>query len=187
MAPPNRFIDKGRDSRARQRPVEFLRAFEWVATSLTSFRENPLPSAYTPTATPTFDLFGSSRLVDFEVENIQGDLASIEVVGPRVAVDKYRIYLSVDVFHDDGSDHKLLFSRVVPDPTLGFPIVVFATSLKGVTANEHVAVQNILIPPDGRIEVLASIPATMGAGARLTLQNMFIEMDLGEPAGGVTP
>jgi len=185
--PPNRFTLQPATPPETQRPVPFLRPFEWVATSLTSFREKPLPSAYTPTATPTFDLFGSSRLVDFEVENIQGDLASIEIVGPRVAADKYRIYLSVDVFHDDGSDHKLLFSRVVPDPTLGFPIVVFATSLKGVTANEHVAVQNILIPPDGRIEVLASLPASMGVGSRLVLQNMFIEMDLGEPAGGVTP
>jgi len=183
----NRFIDPEKASSDQQRPVEFLRAFEWVATSLTSFRENPLPSAYTPTVTPTFDLFGSSRLVDFEVEQVVGNLASIEVVGARVAVNKYRIYLSVDVFHDDLADHKILFSRVVPDPTLGFPIVVFATSEKGVIANEHVAVQNVLIPPDGRIECLASLPATMGIGARLTLQSMFIEMDLGEPAGGVTP
>ncbi len=187
MAHKGRFFKTGDPAKDEQRSVPFLRPFEWVATALTSFREKPLPSAYTPTATPTFDLFGSSRLVDFEVENIQGALGSIEVVGPRVAVDKYRVYLSVDVFHDDAVDHKLLFSRVVPDPTLGFPIVVFATSLKGVTANEHVAVENILIPPDGRIECLASIPATMGGAARLVLQNMFIEMDLGEPAGGVTP
>jgi len=187
MAVRNRFIDPATGRPSEQRSVPFLRPFEWVATALTSFREKPLPSAYTPTAIPTFDLFGSSRLVDFEVELIQGALGSIEVVGPRVARDKYRIYLSVDVFHDDGTDHKILFSRVVPDPTLGFPIVVFATSLKGVTTNEHVAVENILIPPDGRIECLASIPASMGVGARLTLQNMFIEMDLGEPAGGVTP
>jgi len=184
--PPNRFIEQEKSSRGEQRPVEFLRSFEWVATALTSFREKPLPSAYTPTAIPTFDLFGSSRLVDFEVEFIQGALGSIEVVGPKVAVDKYRIYLSVDCFHNDVVDHKLLFSRVVPDPTLGFPILVFATSLKGVTANEHVAVKNILVPPDGRIECLASIPASMNLGSRLELQNMFIEMELGEPAGGVT-
>ncbi len=187
MAHSGRFFTTDDPAKSEQRSVPFLRPFEWVATSLTSFREKPLPSAYTPTATPTFDLFGSSRLVDFEVEDIPGDLGSIEVVGAKVALNKYRIYLSVDVFHDDVSDHKLLFSRVVPDPTLGFPIVVFGTSLKGVVANEHVAFQNILIPPDGRIECLASLPATMGAGNRLTLRNMFIEMDLGEPAGGVTP
>jgi len=187
MAKKNRFLDPTTGRPSEQRIVPFLRPFEWVATALTSFREKPLPSAYTPTAIPTFDLFGSSRLVDFEVEFIQGGLGSIEVVGQKVPVDKYRIYLSVDCFHNDVVDHKLLFSRVVPDPTLGFPILIFATSLKGVTANEHVAVENILVPPDGRIECLASIPATMNAGSRLELQNMFIEMDLGEPAGGVIP
>ncbi len=183
----NRFIDPEKGSPAAQRPVEFLRAFEWVATALTSFREKPLPSAYLPTAIPTFDLFGSSRLADYQVELVVGAPASIEVVGARVAIDKYRLYLSVDVFHDDITNHKILFSRVVPDPTLGFPIVVFATSEKGVTTNEHVAVQNVLVPPDGRIECLATLPASMGVGTRLTMQSLFIEMDLGEPAGGVTP
>jgi len=187
MAHKGRFFDKEDPAKTEQRSVPFLRPFAWVATALTSFREKPLPSAYTPTATPTFDLFGSSRLVDFQVENIQGDIGSIEILGPRVAVDKYRIYLSVDVFHTDVSGHKMLFSRVVPDPTLGFPVVTFATSLKGVIANEHVSVQNILIPPDGRIECVASLPATLSGGSRLTFRNMFIEMDIGEPAGGVTP
>ncbi len=174
--PPVDVVDVGK------RPVQILRAFEWVATALRTFRERPLPGSYSTEAIPTFDLFGSSKLEDFQVEEILGDLASIEVLGPRVATDKYRIYLSVDVFHDDAVAHKMLFSRVVPDPVLGFPIVVFATAA-GVVANEHVAVQNILIPPDGRIETLASLPASMGAASRITMRNMFIEMAIGEPSG----
>jgi len=183
MAKSRFLLGKEGDPTQEQRSVPFLRPFEWVATALTSFRERPLPSAYTPTVQPTFDLFSTSRLGQFEVEDVLGDLGSIEVFGPRIALDKYRLYMSVDVFHDDAvNDHKFLFSRVVPDPTIGFPFVVFETSLKGVTVNEHVAVQNVLVPPDGRIDVVVSIPASMPAGSRITMRNLFIEFEIGEPS-----
>ena len=192
MAKKSRLLPDEDSQRAEQRSVPFLRPFEWVATALTSFRERPLPSAYQPTVQPTFDLFASSRIGEFQTENIAGVLGSIEVFGPRVATDKYRLYWSVDVFHDDpASDHQFLFARIVPDPVLGFPINVFAQTQSlnafytGITANEHSAVQNVLIPPDGRIEVVVDQPASMGAGARITMRNMFIELDIGEPAQGL--
>ena len=192
MAKKSRLFSSEDPEGSKQRVVPFLRPFEWVATALTSFRERPLPSAYQPTVTPTFDLFASSRIGEFQTEDIQGALGSIEVFGPRVATDKYRLYLSVDVFHDDAvNDHKFLFARVVPDPVLGFPVNVFATTQSpnafytGMTINEHAAVQNVLVPPDGRIDALVSLPASMPAGSRITMRNMFIELDLGEPAAGL--
>jgi len=167
-----------------QRSVPFLRPFEWVATALTSFRERPLPSSYSPTAQPTFDLFSSSRLREFQVERIVGGLGSIEVFSPRIATDKYRLYVSVSCVHDDGVDHQMLFGRAVPDPTLGFPFVVFGTSASLITAEETLAFQNVLIPPDNRMEVVASLPSSMGAGARMTMTGLFIEFDVGEPSAG---
>ncbi len=177
-------------AKEEQRSVPFLRPFEWLATALQTFRERPLPSSFTPTVQPTFDLFSSSRIGQFQVETILGDLGGIEVFGPRVDVTKYRLYLSSDVFHTDVTEHKFLFNRIVPDPTLGFPTVVFATSQSpnafypGVAFEEHIAVQNILVPPDGRIACTASLPASMGGASRLQMRNMFIEFDIGEPSAG---
>jgi len=192
LAKKSRLISDEDPAKKEQRSVQFLRPFGWLATALQTFRERPLPSSYTPTVQPTFDLFGSSRIEEFRTESILGALGSIEVSGPRVSTDKYRLYWSVDVFHDDAvNDHKFLFARVVPDPVLGFPVNVFATTQSpnafypGITINEHAAVQNVLIPPDGRIDVLVSIPASMPAGSRITMRNMFIELDVGEPAAGL--
>jgi len=191
MAKTSRLFKQEDPAKQEQRSVPFLRPFEWLATALQTFRERPLPSSYTPTVQPTFDLFASSRIGNFQTEAILGALGSIEVFGPRVATNKYRLYLSVDVFHDDAvNDHKFLFARVVPDPVLGFPVNVFATTQSpnafypGITINEHAAVQNVLIPPDGRIDALVSIPASMPAGSRITMRNMFIEFDIGEPSAG---
>lgn len=191
MAKRRLFKKEQDDALSEQRGVPFLRTFDWIATAFRTFRERPLPSAYTPTVQPTFDLFASSRLGSFQVENIEGALGGIEVSGPRVATDKYRLYMSVDVFHDDAvNDHKFLFARVVPDALLGFPVVVFATTQSpnafypGITINEHAAVQNVLVPPDGRIDALVSVPASMPAGSRITMRNMFIEFEIGEPSGG---
>jgi len=171
-------------AKQEQRSVPFLRPFEWLATALQTFRERPLPSSFTPTVQPTFDLFSSSRIGQFQVENILGVLGAIEVFGPRVDVTKYRLYLSCDVFHSDAAAHKLLFNRVVPDAILGFPTVVFATSDTGIVLDEHVAVQNILVPPDGRMACTVSLPATMGGASRLQMRSLFIEFDIGEPSAG---
>jgi len=191
MAKKSRLFKDEDPAKEEQRSVPFLRPFEWLATALQTFRERPLPSSFTPTVQPTFDLFSSSRIGQFQTENILGVLGSIEVFGPRVATNKYRLYLSVDVFHDDAlNDHKILFARVVPDAVLGFPVNVFATTQSpnafytGITINEHAAVQNVLVPPDGRIDALVSLPASMPVGSRLTMRNMFIEFDIGEPSAG---
>jgi len=187
MAKRRLFKKEADDALSEQRGVPFLRSFDWLAVALRTFRERPLPSAYTPTVQPTFDLFASSRLGEAQVEQILGDLGGIEVFGPRVNVTKYRLYLSVDVFHTDATAHKLLFNRVVPDPILGFPTVVFATSASpnafypGVAFEEHVAVQNVLVPPDGRMACTVSLPASMGGASRLQMRSLFIEFAVGEP------
>jgi len=172
-------------AKGEQRSVPFLRPFEWVATALQTFRERPLPSSYTPTVQPTFDLFSSSRLGQYQVEQVVGALGSIEIFGELVPRDRYRLYLSVDVFHNDGVAHKFLFNRVVPDPTLGFPTVNFFTPERDAIADEHIAVQNIIVPQDGRIDIVVSLPSSMGAGARMQMRSLFIELDAGEPSGGL--
>lgn len=164
-------------------PVPFLRPLEWVATALRSFRERPLPGTYTTEARPVFDLFGTSRFPDYGVEVIAGGVGNLEVLTPRIAGNKYRQYLSVDVRHDDGAaTHEIRFIRTVQDATLGFPNIPFAIST-AIAAGVHFADRNISVPPDGRIG--AEVDA-IGAGAQLFLRTLFVEFDVGEPHGSIS-
>jgi len=182
MPHKGRFFDHRDPAKDEQRSVPFLRPFEWVATALTSFREKPLPSAYTPTAQPTFDLFGTSRLPELEVERIFGGADQLEVFGSKVPADKWRQYLSVAVSHDDAISRIFTFSRVVQDNVLGFPAIPFAASLV-LAKNLVFAERNISVPPDGRISAKIT---TLTLGSEMFLQTLFIEYDLGEPSGGVS-
>jgi len=98
--PPVDVVDVG------TRTVPFLRPLEWVATALRTFRERPLPGSYTTEAVPTFDLFGTAQLQNYQVEVVVGGVGALEVTGSQVATDKWRQYLSISVNHDDiiGSD-----------------------------------------------------------------------------------
>lgn len=163
--------------------VPFLRPLDWVATALRSFRERPLPGTYSTEAQPTFDLFGTAQLPDYAVEVVQGALGGLEVFGTRIPAAKWRQYLSVAVSHDDGAaSHIMTFVRNLQDNLLGFPNLQFETSI-ALPAAEFLTARNVSLPPDGRIgaEVVA-----MGAGARMTLRSVFLELDIGEPTGGIT-
>jgi len=175
--PPVEVVEVGAKS------VQFLRPLEWVATALRSFRERPLPGSYVTEARPTFDLFGTSRLPEIAVEVIAGGLGSLEVLTPRVALDKWRQYLSVDVRHDDGAaTHEIRFVRTLQDATLGFPNLAFAIS-PAMAAGVHFADRNVTVPPDGRIG--AELDA-IAAGAQLFLRACFVEFDIGEPYGAIS-
>ena len=168
------------------RPVPFLKPFEWVATALRTFRERPLPSTYTTEARPTFDIFGTQRLAEFQVEVIAGGVGNLEVFGSKVPTDKWRQYLSASVSHDDGSvtgPKILIFIRIVPDPTLGFPELPFQESPASLVSGEVFAVRNVSIPPDGRIGVAAP---NMDAGAQMFLRTLFVEYSIGEPYGAIS-
>ena len=165
------------------RPVPFLRPLAWIATTLRSFRERPLPGTYSTEARPTFDLFGTSRLAEYGVEVVNGGVGNIEVAGARVAGDRWRQYLSIDVVHDDGlGPHRIRFARVVQDDTLGFPSLSFAESAD-LAAGIHFTARNVSVPPDGRIA--ANVDA-MAVGAQLFLRALFVEFDVGEPPGGIS-
>jgi len=174
--PPIEVVEVG------EKPVPFLRPFDWVATALRSFRERPLPGTYITQASPGFNLFGTSRLPFYTVEVVDGGVGSLEVLGSRVASDKWRQYLSVDVRHDDGGNvHDVRFVRVVQDTTLGFPEVAFDS--QELATDVHFTARNISVPPDGRIG--AQLTA-IGIGAQLFLRALFIEYDIGEPSGDVS-
>jgi len=162
-------------------PVPFLRPFDWVATSLRSFRERPLPSTYITQASPGFDLFGTSRLPEYGVEQIGGGVNQIEVTGARVAAGKWRQYLSVSVSHDDPTSRIMTLTRVVQHDILGFPALPFAASAS-LPAAQIFAERNISVPPDGRIGAQV---AALSLGAQLFLRTLFIEYDVGEPSGDV--
>ena len=165
-----------------EKPVPFLRPFDWVATALRSFRERPLPGTYVTQAAPGFDLFATSRLPFYTVEVVAGGVGNLEVVGSRVAADKWRQYLSVDVRHDDGGNvHDVRFVRVLQDTALGFPEVAFDS--REIATDVHFTARNISVPPDGRIGAQLSV---IGIGAQLFLRALFIEYDIGEPSGDVS-
>ena len=162
--------------------MSFLRPFEWVATALRTFRERPLPSTYTTESRPTFDIFGTSRFPEYQVEVVDGTVSAIEVVGSKVPTDRWRQYLSASISHDDPASRIVTFSRVLQDPTLGFPILVFDVSPLLATGILH-AVRNISVPPDGRIA--AQVPA-IGVGAQLFLRTVFVDYLIGEPYGAIS-
>lgn len=164
-------------------PVPFLRPFDWVATALRSFRERPLPGTYVTEASPGFDLFGTSRLPEYQIEVINGGLGNIEVTTSQVPDGKWRQYLSMSVSHDDGiSLHRFIFSRIVQDDTLGFPAIPFDTS-DALSSAVLFTARNVSVPPAGRIS--ATVPA-IGVGAQMHLRTLFIEYDVGEPSGDVS-
>jgi len=176
--PPVDVVDVG------TRTVPFLRPLEWVAVALRTFRERPLPGSYTTEAVPSFDLFGTSQLPNYEVEVIQGAISAIEVTGSRVPTDRWRQYLSCSVSHDDIIvNREVQMIRVVEDPLLGFPQLPFAVSRIPLVSNLVFAVRNVSVPPDGRIG--ASVFA-ITVGSRLTLRTLFVDFAIGEPYGNIS-
>jgi len=175
--PPVDVVDVG------TRTVPFLRPLEWVAVALRSFRERPLPGSYTTEAVPVFDLFGTSQLPNYTVENVDGVLGALEVTGGRVPTDRWRQYLSVSVRHTDIVAREVQMIRVVEDPTLGFPSLTFAVSRILLDPGRVMAERNVSVPPDGRI---GAAVVAMGGGSRLVLNTLFIDFQIGEPYGNVS-
>ncbi len=175
-SPPVEVIEVG------EAPVPFLRPFDWVATTLRSFRERPLPSTYVTQAAPGFDLFGTSRLPEYDVEQISGGADNIEVFGAKIPAGKWRQYLSVSVSHNDPTPRIVTLTRIVQHDVLGFPPVPFAVSA---SLPRFIAFpeRNISVPPAGRIGAQV---AALTLGAELFLATLFIEYDVGEPSGDVS-
>lgn len=165
-----------------EKPVPFLRPFDWVATALRSFRERPLPASYITQAAPGFDLFATSRLPEATVEIVAGGTTKLEVFGSKVAANKWRQYLSVDVRHDDTPNvHDVRLTRIIQDDVLGFPTLPFASA--EIAPGIHFTARNVSVPPEGRIGAELD---SIGIGGQLFLRALFIEYDVGEPSGDVS-
>jgi len=161
--------------------VPFLRPLEWIATALRTFRERPLPATYKTDVQPVFDLFGNARIEQVQFEQINGTLGLIEVVTPSVAEDKYRLYLSMAYSHDDPSS-RLMFAERVVSVSGVFPFAPLSDLVVQDT-NHWRVVRNVSVPPGGRIG--AQVDSLVG-GARITLRNLFVELDVGEPHGDIS-
>ncbi|MEE8538827.1 MAG: hypothetical protein V3S54_03350 [Woeseiaceae bacterium] len=167
--PPIEVDDVGRNR------VPFLRSLEWIATALRTFREKPLPSTYFTDVQPVFDLFGSARSSEMQFATFGSLLGGIELAHARVAAGRVRQYLSMEYSHDDLVNHVLRPGRVI-DTATGFP---FAAMRDGISVSdvEPLSIRNFTIGPGSRAAVQAD---AMGAGARLTLSLVWIEVPLGE-------
>ena len=173
--PPIEVVDVGAKS------VPFLRPLEWIAVTLRSFRERPLPSTYATEAQPVFDLFGNARIAEVQYEQIDGALGDIEVLSPVVAADKYRLYMSMAYSHDDPTARLAIAQRVV-SASGTFPFAPLDdTALQ--PANEWRVVRNVTVPPEGRIGAQVDV---LVDGARITLRSLFVELDVGEPHGAIS-
>ena len=164
-------------------PVPFLRPLDWVATSLRTFRERPLPSTYTTEAVPTFDLFGNARIENVQFEEVLGTLGDIEVTSAKVDPTEYRYYLSFTFQHDDLVSRRLQPGRIIANSA--FPFVAIADEAREGVAPPNIifTIRNVTVPPEGR---LAARVEAIGGGSRITLQSLFIDYKIGEPTGDIT-
>lgn len=179
---PNEPVDVRDVSRA---PVPMLRAFRWVATTLQSFRERPLPGSYQTDAIPTFDLFAASRIEEMSFESAAGGVGNLEAYFSQCPEDKWRQYVSVAFQHDDpGGPHVMQACRAL---SVGgtFPFAPLADPVRGGAApnGEWFAVRNVSCPPGGRVGAMID---ALGVGTQLFLRGVFIEMDVGEPFSSIT-
>jgi hypothetical protein len=160
--------------------VQMLRPFEWVATVFQSFRDRPLPASYKTEVQPVFDIFGSERVGTFTFEVSIGVLGGLEAFGSKVPGDRYRFYYSAECFHTDiGVTHHISFSRILPDPLLGFPSIGFDSGSVFSTPSFQVfSTRNVTLQPEGRMTCRVT---TMGVGARLAISALFVELPIGEP------
>ncbi len=161
--------------------VPMLRPFEWVARVFQSFRDRPLPSTYKTEVQPVFDVFGTERVEQFIIETSIGALGGLEAVDSKVPGDRYRFYLSAQTFHTDATARHMWFQRVLPDPALGFPGLVFDSgSIFATPQLQQFGTRAITMPPEGR---MSSRVGVIAAGARLFLTTLYIEYPIGEPSG----
>jgi len=165
--------------------VPFLRAFDWVAVALQSFRERPLPSEYSTEAVPTFPLFGNARVAELQFETVNGPLGGIEATLSVVPTGRYRYYLSFSFQHDDVVDRYIQAIRVISDGGV-FPQAPFTDPARDGAAppNEIFTVRGVTVPPGGRIG--ASNRLGFGVGARIILTGLFVELLVGEPLGDIS-
>jgi len=172
--PPVEVVEVG------SKPVPFLKPLEWIATTLRSFRERPLPSTYTTEVRPTIDLFGAHRMAEVEVATVQGALGGLEVFHTAVPAGNLRLYLSMHYTQDDVVDRALL-PGVIFRTTTGFPIAGNRDQLL-VPPGRNFAVRNVVVGPFGRI---ACVTNAMGAAARMSIVVAWIEMPVGEYTVGI--
>ena len=158
------------------RLLRIERAIRWMAKTLTANRDAlPFPEGITNVINPTIDIFGSQRVAEQQIATVQGALAGIEVTHTRVPQDRIRYYLSIEYEHDDPVDRRIRPGRIIQVGAL-FPFAAFADDQLTV-AGQNLAVRTFTVGPGAFAAVQAN---GMGAGARLTINVLWIEIPLGE-------
>lgn len=170
-----------------ENPVPMLRAFDWVATALESFRERPLPGSYGTNIEPVFDVFGTSRVGEMQFESIDGGVGNIEALLSQVPAGRFRQYVSLAFQHDDAASatHVIQPVRVI-DFQGSFPFCPLADPARSGAApdGQWFTIRGVTCPPGGRVGAL--ITGTLSAGTQIFLRSQFVEFRVGETFGGVS-
>lgn len=185
--PPDRpAVDVKDVSRGR---IPFLRSLDWIATTLRSFRERPLPSSYSDEVKPVIDLFGAHRIDELLSERVLGPIAGLEIVHTVVPEGFSRFYVAMELLHTDlaGGAHQLRPGRIIEDAAGAFPFVALADSTLLAPTNgtdvSSMTVRNFFVPAGGFAAGRVSVAAW---AARMELHVMFVDLALGEYLPGNT-
>ncbi len=163
--------------------VPFLRSLDWMATALRTFRERPLPASYETTAQPTFDLFGNAQIANMEFATVLGTLASLEAFHDVVPEGFYRVYQSMEYFHDDPIARDFRGGLIFHNPIIpAFPFVALKADA-AVPADTPLVLRNFTVQPGARAS--ARVDA-IAIGARITLNLLWAELRVGEPHGDIS-
>lgn len=163
--------------------VQILRQFQWVAPVLTTFRERPIPGAYVPRLSPTFDIFGTSRIGEIQFATVTGAVAQIEVLHTKVPADRWRHYHTMTWEHDDAVTQQVLIPGIVVTDTSGFPFVGIEGAVL-TTEDRPRAIRNVVVPPLGFLGVQTL--SVLGAAARMKIVVLWTEYPVGETASNLT-
>lgn len=114
-------------------------------------------------------------MADVEQESISSLAGQLELTHEKVSSNRWRLYLSIEYWHNDTVNREIAPARVV-ETSGTFPIARFRDEIS-VAGDFRLAARQISIGPGNRIAVETR---AIGAGARLFASVVWIELPLGE-------
>lgn len=106
---------------------------------------------------------------------INGTLGGLEVFHTAVPTDTWRYYISCEYSHDDAVNRFLSPARLVRG-TSGVIISRFRDEIS-VPANQILSIRTVSVGPGDNLAIETQ---TIGAGARLIMKPVWIDLPIGE-------
>lgn len=156
--------------------IPIRRAFEHVAITLDkkdAARQNL--DAYWSGISPVVDVYGNARVAEMQYADVNGALGGVEATHTQVPEGFNRHYFAMQFSHDDAVARFLAPVIIVGTPT-GFPAVALDDA-QSVVSGQLRAIRNVVVPENGFIGARISV---IGAGARIILRVVFVDMPIGE-------